>query len=197
MPFTLEGIRQRQPQPPNKRLSTSGQPAAGRCLGRISTVRRRRQGESALRALGQTLSTWRPVLPRVLLYERDPLLARILVDVFAYEQVDVVECGSLADIDRALAEHAGAVVVTDPWTDYREVRLSEDERHNINLLRQRAQVVVTTTGAWARKASELDRIPGVKVISKPYDLDELIDAVRAADSSVHVLGPNFPNAVGN
>jgi DNA-binding NtrC family response regulator len=126
------------------------------------------------------------VLPRVLLYERDPLLAKILVDVFTLEQVDVVECGSFADIDQALTEHAGAVVVTDPWTDSREVRLSEAVRLNLNQLMLRTPVVVTTTGWWARKASELDLIPGVKVISKPYDLDELIDAVRAADASVQL-----------
>jgi DNA-binding NtrC family response regulator len=123
-------------------------------------------------------------LPRVLLYERDPLLARILVEVFADERVDVVECGSLADIERALSLEPGAVVVTDSWTDSREARLGVAERDSINQLGQRAQVIVTTARPWARKASELDLMPEVRVISKPYDLDELIEAVRAADPLV-------------
>jgi len=123
-------------------------------------------------------------LPRVLLYERDPLLARILVDVFADEEVDVVECGSLADIERAINLDPGAVVVTDSWTDSREVRLGEAERDSLNRLGRRAQVIVTTERPWAQKASELDLVPEVRVISKPYDLDELIQAVRAADPLV-------------
>jgi DNA-binding NtrC family response regulator len=120
------------------------------------------------------------LLPRVLLCEHDSVLAGILKEVFADEQLDVTECASLDDIECALLEHPGAVVLTDSWTDCRAAELSAEELDGINRLGQRTGVVVATARSWAYKACDLGLRPEVTVIPKPYDLDELVEVLRAA-----------------
>ena len=116
---------------------------------------------------------------RVLLCERNPLLARILTQFFASERIGVRECDSLEDIESALIEHPDAVVIADSWTDFRHGDLTASERDAIKRLAQRTTVVMTTGRSWAYKAPELDLGPRVSVILKPYDLEQLLDAVRA------------------
>jgi DNA-binding NtrC family response regulator len=116
---------------------------------------------------------------RVLLCEQNPLLARILIQLFASERIGVRECDSLQDIERALIEYPHAVVIADSWTDFRHGDLTVCERDAIKRLGQRTAVVMTTGRSWAYKASELDLGPRVSVIPKPYDLEQLLEAVRA------------------
>ena len=119
-------------------------------------------------------------MARVLLCEHDPLLAKILMDVFSDENIVVTACASLGAIEAGLEDNPGAIIVTDSWTDSWCPDLSPLERSTIARLAERTWVVVTTGRAWANKPAEAGLGPRVLVISKPYDLDELIRAVRSA-----------------
>jgi DNA-binding NtrC family response regulator len=123
-------------------------------------------------------------LARVLLCEHDSLLAKILMDLFADEHIVVTTCASLEEIEAALDDNPGAVIVTDSWTDSWCPDLSSLERATIARLAERTQVVVTTGRAWANKPADAGLGPQVAVISKPYDLDELVRAVRSAASAI-------------
>jgi len=123
-------------------------------------------------------------LARVLLCEHDPLLAKILMDLFADENIVVTMCASLEEIEAALDDNPRAVIVTDSWTDSWCPDLSTLERATIAHLAERTHVVVTTGRAWANKPADAGLGPQVGVISKPYDLDELVSAVRSAASAI-------------
>jgi DNA-binding NtrC family response regulator len=119
-------------------------------------------------------------VPRVLLCESDVVLANILVELFADEQVDVTLCGSLADIEQALSDYPESVVITDSWMDCRRGQLSRAERAGFDQLADRTAVIVTTAWSWAANAAELNLRPEITVVPKPYDLDQLLNCLRAA-----------------
>jgi DNA-binding NtrC family response regulator len=116
---------------------------------------------------------------RVLLCEPDSALARILIKFFASERIGVTECASVQEIETALIDHPGAVVVADYWADGRHGELTVRQRDAINRWGQRITVVITTARSWAQNASGLHLGPLVSVIPKPYDLEELLEVVRA------------------
>ena len=136
-------------------------------------------------------------MARVLLCEHNPLLAKILMDLFGAENIVVTACASLAEIEAALDDNPGAIIVTDSWTDSWRPDLSPLERSTIARLAERTSVVVTTDRAWANKPADAGLGPQVAVISKPYDLDELIKAVRSAASALPSEAPpsdGFPTS---
>ena len=116
--------------------------------------------------------------PRVLLCEHDPIMAWLLVEVFRDEGIEVTTCASLEEINAALREHPQAVVVSDPWSRSVRPDLSADERQAIVELAARARLILTTTRRWALQSDGLSLGDGVTVIPKPFDLDELLRAVR-------------------
>jgi DNA-binding NtrC family response regulator len=118
------------------------------------------------------------VLARVLLCEHDTALSRILVDVLTDEDVEVVECASLEDIDAALLAYPGSLVLTDSWTGSWRAVLSDAERENMNRLAEQTTVIVTTGRSWASNPTGQRLHSRIKVIPKPYDLDEIIEAIR-------------------
>jgi DNA-binding NtrC family response regulator len=116
--------------------------------------------------------------PRVLLCEHDPIMAWLLVEVFRDEGIEVITCASLDEINAALRQHPDAVVVSDPWSRSTHPDLSAAERHAIAELAERARLILTTTRQWALQAERLTLGDGVTVLAKPFDLDELVRAVR-------------------
>jgi DNA-binding NtrC family response regulator len=114
----------------------------------------------------------------VLLCEHDPIMAWLLVEVFRDEGIEVISCASLDEINAALREHPDAVVVSDPWSRSAQPDLSPDERHTIAELAERARLILTTTRQWALQSNDLPLGDGVTVLAKPFDLDELVQAVR-------------------
>ena len=117
--------------------------------------------------------------PRVLLCENDPVLAWLLLEVFQDEGIQVTTCGSLQEVHSALAEFPEAVVVSDPWSRSRHPELTPDERSEIESLANRARLILTTTRQWAVRCDGRSLGKHVTVLSKPFDLDVLISAVRA------------------
>jgi len=105
-------------------------------------------------------------------------MAWLLVEVFRDEGIEVTTCASLEEINAALREHPQAVVVSDPWSRSVRPDLSADERQAIVELAARARLILTTTRRWALQSDGLSLGDGVTVIPKPFDLDELLRAVR-------------------
>ena len=120
----------------------------------------------------------------MLLCEHDQLLAEILIDLFGGENIVVSTCATLDDVESALDEDPGAIVVTDPWPDSWSPDLSSMERATIVRLAERTHVIVTTGRAWANKPADANLGPDVAVIAKPYDLEELVNAVISAASAI-------------
>ncbi|MDQ3810793.1 MAG: hypothetical protein M3336_10930 [Chloroflexota bacterium] len=116
--------------------------------------------------------------PRVLLFERNPLLASVLVELFGDEGIAVTMCQSLADIELALLAHPSGVIVTDSWSDDLASQLSPTEAAALRQLGTRTGVVLTTGRTWARQAHEIDLGERVAVLSKPYELDDLLAALQ-------------------
>jgi DNA-binding NtrC family response regulator len=120
-------------------------------------------------------------LSRVLLCERDPTLVTVLREFFSDEGVEVTTCDSLTDIEGALDQHPGAVVVTDSsWGDHAQSKLTPAERDALNRLGRRTSVIVTTGRSWASRAAEAGLGSTIHVLAKPYDVDDLLALVRKA-----------------
>jgi CheY-like chemotaxis protein len=122
--------------------------------------------------------------PRVLLFEDDPVLMSVLLELLSDEDIDVTRCESLEEIQVAVGEHPGAVVVSDFWSETSSVKLGEPERAEIQALGKTASVILTTARWWgARLGDESQFGETVLVIPKPYDLDQLLAAIRIASAS--------------
>jgi DNA-binding NtrC family response regulator len=117
---------------------------------------------------------------RVLLFEPDHAIAWLLREVLGDEGIEVTSCASLADINTRLFEFPGAVVISDAWSRAGQPDLSDDEQECILDLATRARLIVTTTRQWAHRPEECALGEGITVIAKPFDLDELVSAVKQA-----------------
>jgi two-component system nitrogen regulation response regulator GlnG len=115
-----------------------------------------------------------------LLCEHDPALASVLLDLFAEEQIDVVVCDSFEALDAATVAHPEAVVVSDSWVEGGMAQLTNEERLQLRVLGQRVPVIMTTGRDWAKHTEGSSIAERVVVLPKPYDIEELIAAVRAA-----------------
>jgi DNA-binding response OmpR family regulator len=116
---------------------------------------------------------------RILLLETDGALQAVLCDLFGYEDLDVTVCNSLADLRAGVKRYPRAAVVSDSWAmgDYRA--LTPRHRAEIIDLGRTAEVVLTTGQHWG--AQVLDgELGSVVIVEKPYDMDHLMNAVRAA-----------------
>jgi len=115
--------------------------------------------------------------PHVLLLEDDPALLSVLLELFMDERIDVTVCRSLADIYAALERDPYGVIVTDSWAHTR-FDLGRQEQETLLALDALAAVVFTTGRRWAQADPPLT-LGTVTVLNKPYDVDELMFAVRA------------------
>ena len=116
---------------------------------------------------------------RVLLLEMDGVLESVLCDMFADEGMDVSVCTSLAELHTLIKQYPHAVVVSDSWTAGEYETLSEQHQAEIVALSQMAPVVLTSGAEWARTIRRGELGP-VEIVEKPYTMDQLVRAVRAA-----------------
>lgn len=128
-------------------------------------------------------SPWPNPVPqgRVLLLENDDDVRALLVEVFKEEGFKVIVCASLHDIRAGLARFPDAVVITDSWPGSGHQVLNDAHRAEIRDLARTAPLILTTGRAWAVNAAEGDFGSAI-LLPKPYDLEALLAAVRAARS---------------
>jgi DNA-binding NtrC family response regulator len=119
------------------------------------------------------------VRQRILLLEHDGALEAVLCDLFEDEDLDVTLCGSLADLQAGVKQYPFAVVVSDSWERDDYAKLSSQHRAEIVALAETAEVVLTTGRTWPRHTQK-DELRGVEIVEKPFDLDRLMTAARAA-----------------
>ena len=118
----------------------------------------------------------------VLILEDDPLLPHLVAGLLAGEGFDVTVCADLEQVLLALGREP-AVVVADPWwrDDYRT--LSPEHAAELAALGQAAPLVLTTGRAWARQLQP-GALNTAAILSKPFDLDDLLHAVRTASTGL-------------
>jgi DNA-binding NtrC family response regulator len=116
---------------------------------------------------------------RILLLENDGPLQGVLCDLFGYEDLDVTVCTSLAELQVGVKQYPTAAVVSDSWAmgDYQV--LSPKHRTEIIDLARTAEIVLTTGQRWGRQMLD-GELGTVAIVEKPYDMDRLMSAVRAA-----------------
>jgi len=116
---------------------------------------------------------------RVILLENDAVLATVLCELFADEELDVSVCATLAEIQARIVQYPGAVVVSDSWETSDHRSLSPRHRAEIVGLAQLAEVVLATGSEWARN-SRKGEFGTAQIVAKPYALERLMAAIRAA-----------------
>jgi DNA-binding NtrC family response regulator len=116
---------------------------------------------------------------RILLLENDGPLQGVLCDLFGYEELDVTVCSSLAEIQAGVRQYPSAAVVSDSWAMGDYAVLSPQHRAEIIDLARTAEVVLTTGQRWGRQMLD-GELGTVAIVEKPYDMDRLMGAVRAA-----------------
>ena len=118
----------------------------------------------------------------VVLCESESALARILTKFLNHEGFAVTTCTTLAEIEASLEQDPSAVVVTDSWLDGPPGLLGTD-LDGLSMLAARTSVVLTT--AWndqphVAALAALGLGDALRVVPKPYDLDELLEAIKSA-----------------
>ena len=118
-----------------------------------------------------------PEQPVVLLLEDDAAQRALLLELFADEKIEVVVCDTIDQIFESLKRYADAVVVADSWAVSNDELPGERQRRELEELARVAPVVFTTGREWARQL-EPGVLGTVVLVTKPYDLDELLEQVR-------------------
>jgi DNA-binding response OmpR family regulator len=117
----------------------------------------------------------------VVLCERHAALAGLLREFLSEAGFSLTVCACLAEIEAVLDHDPSAVVVTDRWGDGRPSR-GQADLQELRQLAARTGVVLTT--AWISPAHlpALDMLglgEALRVIAKPYTLDELLAAIQS------------------
>jgi DNA-binding response OmpR family regulator len=119
---------------------------------------------------------------RVVLCERYPALARLLVEFLSNEGFDLTVCTALAEIETALERDPSAIVVTDSWRDGPPGERQPDIQ-GLRRLAERTSVVLTTAWVTPAHLAALEALglgAALRVVPKPYALDELLVAITSA-----------------
>ena len=120
--------------------------------------------------------------PHVLLYEPDQDTAGVLVELFSQEEIVVTPCDSSDSLDQALVRDPYAIVVTNTWDPSSPRDLSTAEREGIAGLASKTWVIVTSTRPYADQLQSLAGSERIIFVSKPYDLNDMLAAVRRASA---------------
>jgi two-component system, NtrC family, nitrogen regulation response regulator GlnG len=133
----------------------------------------------------------------VVLCESDAVLVRVLRDLFISEGFGLTLCTSLAEIEAAIEQDPSAVVVTNSWLGGPPGLLGIDTD---SLQQVAAHTTVVLTTAWTSESqlAVLDAHglgDAVRVVPKPYDLDELLEATKSAVAAHRLkMGRGEPDA---
>ncbi len=121
--------------------------------------------------------------PHVIVCETDELLRIVLLDLFTDEGMDVTLCSSGEELEHTLEREPQSVVVTELWTDS-PTQVPGSDRERLRRLATKTRVVVTTAKHLHEELTELRLGDAIMLINKPYDLEQLLEAVRRATRRV-------------
>jgi DNA-binding response OmpR family regulator len=116
--------------------------------------------------------------PGVLLLEPKSGLRRALIELLTVENFHVVECESLEHVLQQAARGERCQVALIAWQSMEGLLADEHRRHLVHITR-RLQLVVMVPRRWIRLLEQSD-LDFVGMVAKPFDADELLDALRAA-----------------
>jgi DNA-binding NtrC family response regulator len=128
--------------------------------------------------------------PHVLLLEDEPLIRGILLEIFRLEGFEVTLCTTLGDLRAGVAADPAAVVVSDSWDPVHRELLPAPLRDAIVAVGKLAPVILIGADAWTAQDGLAEL--GVRLLPKPFDLDDLLDAVRLA----RVVSPSPTRPLG-
>ena len=120
--------------------------------------------------------------PHVVLCENNAALASLLGEFLSSEGFRLTTCTTLAEIETAVARDPASVVVTDSWLGGPPARPGIDTE-GLRRLAVRTTVVLTTGWTGASHLGSLQVLgvgDAVRLVRKPYDLDELLETIRSA-----------------
>jgi DNA-binding NtrC family response regulator len=124
-------------------------------------------------------ATTRQAQLHVIVCETDDLLRTVLLDAFTEEGMDVTLCSSGEELEHTLKRKPQSVVVTELWTDS-PIKVPASDRERLRRLATKTRVVVTTAKHLREELTELRLGDAIMLINKPYDLEQLLEAVRRA-----------------
>ena len=111
----------------------------------------------------------------VLLFE-DSVLEGVLFDLLSDEGYAVTRCSSIQEVEDALLAHPGAVALCDDWSTSDFYVLSDEHRAEIKRLSEKCPLIMISGRVWA--AHEKGDLGQTLFLGKPFDLDDLLAAVR-------------------
>ena len=121
-------------------------------------------------------------IPHVLLFEDNAVLATLLSELFAEEDIVVTHCASVAALRAGVQRDPLAVIVTDSLYPEDHEHLSDRQRADLLALSATRPVSLTSGRQWASKLTP-GSLGRTVVLLKPYDIDHLVAAVRGERSS--------------
>jgi FixJ family two-component response regulator len=116
--------------------------------------------------------------PCVLLLEPNGGVRRALIELLTVENLRVVECESLEHVLQQAASGERCQVALIAWQSM-EGLLADEHRPRLVQFTRRLQLVVMVPRRWIRLLEQSD-LDLVGMVAKPFDADELLDALRAA-----------------
>ncbi len=116
--------------------------------------------------------------PCVLLLEPNSGVRRALIELLTVENFRVVECESLEHVLQQAAGGERCQVALIAWQSM-EGLLADEHRRRLVQFTRRLQLVVMVPRRWIRLLEQSD-LDLVGMVAKPFDADELLDALRAA-----------------
>jgi len=159
-----------------------GIPGRNRWWATAAPTLRGTSGEAGALASDGTVM---PERQHVVLCERHAALAGLLKEFLSQAGFGLTVCTCLAEIEAVLDHDPAAVVVTDRWGDGRP---SRGQANLQELRRLAARTGVVLTAAWISPAHlaalhVLGVGDALRVIAKPYTLDELLAAIRSVTAA--------------
>ncbi len=114
----------------------------------------------------------------VLVLEPNGPLRRAIQQLLTAEDYHVVECDSLEQVQRHAAASEPPPMALIAWQAM-EGMLADAHRHHLVQLTDRLRLVLMVPRRWKRLLEQSD-LDFVGMVAKPFDADELLEALRAA-----------------